>query len=238
MSFFLLKTILASLFLAFILTAAISMLVMMGKTEKKIAPRTLRITHKISGLLSFVMLLVLLALGMKYWVGIGDQASLRAVFHAVLGLGLTIAFILKLSIVKVFRQFLRFAPGLGMLLLCLAFVVFAISAGFYSLRALSLDSAPREEVRADSSLIAGDIEKGAVLFNTKCLSCHYADSEDHKLGPGLKDLLKKEKLPYSGRPASTDNIKRQLTKPELTMPAFTKLTPQETADLIAYLKTL
>jgi len=48
----------------------------------------------------------------------------------------------------------------------------------------------------------------------------------------------KEKLPYSDRPATVDNVNQQLIRPALVMPSFTKLTDQEMSDLIVYLKTL
>jgi len=238
MSFILLKSILAFIFLASAVTAVLSMHTMMGKTEKKISPKTLKTIHKISGRLCLILLLPLLYLGMKYWVRIGDQASVRAVFHAVLALGLIIIFLLKISIVKFFKQFLRFAPALGMLVFSFAFVVFSISAGYYSIKTLVVHPEPPAEIGSVSSEIVGNAEKGADFYNTKCLSCHYADREDKKLGPGLKDLLNKEKLPHSGRPATVENVKQQLIRPMMSMPSFSKLTEQEMANLITYLKTL
>jgi len=238
MSFFLLKSILASLFLISAFVAALSMLIMMGKAEKKIDPRILRTIHKISGRLFLILLLILFFLGMRYWAKIGDQASVRAVFHAVLALGLTFVFLLKLAIVKFLKQFLRFAPGLGMMVFGLAFVVFAISAGFMTLKTLDSGPPPSDEIRTETSFAHESVENGAVLFNSNCLSCHQADSEEKKIGPGLKDLFHKEKLPHSGLPPTIENIKRQLIRPALTMPSFTNLTDQERADLVAYLKTL
>ena len=127
---------------------------------------------------------------------------------------------------------------MGILVFSFAFVVFSVSAGYYSVRALRADPTPPEEVNAVTSEIVGSVEKGASFYNAKCLSCHYPDSEDKKLGPGLKDLFKKEKLPYSGRPTTVENIKQQLIRPALVMPSFAKLTEQEIADLFAYLQTL
>ena len=100
--------------------------------------------------------------------------------------------------------------------------------------------------RAESSDISvpaqiphqGNAEKGAALFKSKCVSCHFADKEESKHGPGLKNVLKKEKLPFSKRPSSIENIRKQLKTPFLTMPSFVSLSEQEIADLIAYLKTL
>lgn len=238
MSFFLLKSILASFLLISAFAAAGSMLILMGKAEKNIDPRILRTTHKISGRLFFILLLILFFLGMRYWAKIGDHASVRAVFHAVLALGLIFVFLLKLAIVKSLKQFLRFAPGLGMITLGLAFIVFFISAGFIALRIPNSGPTTPDEIRTETSFANADAGKGAVLFNANCLYCHHADNEEKKIGPGLKGLFSKEKLPHSGLPATVENIKRQLIRPVLTMPSFTKLTDQEMADLIAYLKTL
>jgi len=238
MSFFLLKSILALIFLVSALGAAASMFTMMGKAEKKISPKTLVKIHKICGRVFLILLLPLLFLGMRYWTRIGDQASLRAVFHAVLASGLIIIVLLKVAIVKFYKQFLRFAPVLGMLVLSFVFVVFSISAVYYSVRALNADPASYAEADAMESEIVENPESGASFFNANCLSCHHADKEDKKLGPGLKNLLKKEKLPHSGRPATVENVKQQLIQPVLTMPSFARLTGQEMADLIAYLKTL
>jgi cytochrome c2 len=238
MSIILIKSILALILLATAVSAVISMFTIMGKAEKKIDPKTLRKIHKISGLLFLLLLLPLLFLGMRYWVRIGDEASLRAVFHAVLALGLIVIFLLKVVIVKFYKQFIRFAPVLGILVFSFAFVVFSVSAGYYAVRSLSAEPSQLEDIQAASPEIEGDAEKGAALYRSKCLSCHFPDSEEKKLGPGLKDLFKKEKLPHTERPATVENVKQQLIRPALVMPSFAKLTEKEMADLIAYLKTL
>ena len=238
MSFFLIKSILALFFLAAAVSAVTSMLTMMGKAEKKVSPKTLRKIHIISGRIFLLLLLPLLFLGMRYWSHAGEEASLRAVFHAVLAWGLITIFLLKVVIVKFYKQFLRFAPTMGLLLFGFVFVVFSISAGYYSVKTLRASPPPIEVVNTVPSEIIGSAEKGASFYNAKCLSCHYPDSEDKKLGPGFKDLFQKEKLPHSGRPVTVDNIKQQLIRPAMVMPSFTKMTEQDTADLIAYLKTL
>lgn len=238
MSFFHLKIILALFFLVTAVIAVTSMLTMMGKAEKKANPKTLRKIHIISGRLFLLLLLPLLFLGMRHWTQIGEQASLRAVFHAILAWGLITLFLIKVVIVKFFKQFLRFAPAMGLLVFGFVIVVFFISAGYYSVMALGAKPMPSEEVQPGSSEIVGNSESGASYYNTNCLSCHYTDTEDKKVGPGLKDLFNKEKLPYSDRLTTVENIKQQLIRPVLVMPSFTKMTDQEMADLIAFLKTL
>ena len=165
MSFFLIKSILALFFLATAVSAVTSMLTMMGKAEKKVSPKTLRNIHIISGRLFLILLFPLLFLGMRHWSQIGEQASLRAVLHAVLAWGLIIIFLLKVAIVKFYKQFLRFAPVMGILVFSFAFVVFSISAGYYSLRAWTADPTPPEEVNVVSSEAVGSVEKGASFYN-------------------------------------------------------------------------
>ena len=155
MSFFLLKIILALFFLVAAVSAAASMLTMMGKAEKKANPVTLRKIHMISGRLFLILLLPLLFLGMRYWAQMGEQASLRVVFHAVLAWGLITLFLIKVVIVKFYKQFLRFAPVMGLLLFGFVIVVFFISAGYYSVKALSANSSPPEEAQSGSSEIIG-----------------------------------------------------------------------------------
>lgn len=238
MSFFLVKSILAYILLAAAVISATSMLSIMGKTEKETDLKAKRTAHKISGWLFLLMLFPLLYMGMKHWVKLGDQASLRSVFHAVLALGLIIIVLLKTAIVKLYKKFLRFAPSLGMAIFCLTFVVFSISAVYYSTKTLIAPPASPEQTGAEPFGLDGDTGIGASLFEASCLSCHFPDSEENKFAPGLKGLFGKETLPYSGRPATVENVIRQLIEPAMSMPSFNYFSKKEIADLISYLKTL
>jgi cytochrome c2 len=82
--------------------------------------------------------------------------------------------------------------------------------------------------------------EGSGLFKSKgCAQCHYTDSSQAKMGPGLKGLFKQEKLPVSGRKVTEANVRRQLTTPYKNMPSFAdRLTVEEKDQLIAFLKTL
>ena len=238
MSFFLFKSILAIFFLLAAIIAVISMLSLMGKTERKTSDKLLRKMHKSSGFVFTGLLLVISYFCLKYWAIVGDQLSTRAVFHGVLSLTLIIILILKLSIVQFYKKFLRFIPAMGMIVFVLSFMVFSTSAGFFFLRTLGAKAESSDISEPSQTSPQGSAEKGAALFKSKCISCHYADKEERKQGPGLKNILKKEKLPFSKRQSSIENIKKQLKTPFLAMPSFVSLSEQEIADLIAYLKTL
>ena len=80
--------------------------------------------------------------------------------------------------------------------------------------------------------------KGKNLFDAKCKFCHSAFSTETLVGPGLKGILRRNKLPASSRPATVENIIRQFKKPFSRMPSFEYLTDEEIADLIAFLNTL
>lgn len=238
MSFFLLKSILASFFLLAGVIAVICMLTLMGKMERKISANLLRRLHKGSGFVFSILLLVISYFCIKYWIMAGDQISTRAVFHAILAFVLFIVLVLKLSIVQFYKQFLRFVPVMGMMVFAIGFVVFSTSAGYFFLRMLRPQPGATQISTIPQAPFQGNAEKGAALFSSKCSFCHYADREDSKQGPGLKNILKKEKLPFSKRPANVDNIKKQLKTPFLAMPSFSSLSEQEIADLLAYLETL
>lgn len=232
------KSIIAVAILTTGLVSLISMLTLMGRTERKSSPEFLRKLHKTSGIVFALLLLVNSFLGMKYWAMIGNNISTRAVFHGVLASALLIVFLLKISIIRFFKQFLKFAPVMGLIVFALCFVVFSTSAAYFLLRTALVPQEARQTSQPRLPTSPGAIENGRTLFNSKCATCHYADREESKSGPGLKNLLKRDGLPASRRPATVKNILLQLKRPFRTMPAFPSLSEEELADLLAYLKIL
>jgi len=237
MSLISLKLINAVLLLTAASTAALSMLTMMGKAEKKSNPQTLLSIHKRAGFLFALLLIAQGIMGFFLWGKAGDQAPLRAVIHVYLALGLVAVFVIKLGVVKIFRQFLRIAPTLGLSVFALMLVIFLSSAGYFFVRSLQEAPPPATDARAGARQ-EGDVLRGESLFRASCAGCHFADREDRKTGPGLKGLFKKAALPVSGRPASPENVIHQLKAPFLSMPAFPSMTDPDLADLLVYLKSL
>ena len=82
--------------------------------------------------------------------------------------------------------------------------------------------------------------QGAALFKEKgCVNCHYTDRIETKVGPGLEALFDREALPVSGRPATEENVRKQLKTPFKDMPSFEdRLTQAQRGYLIEYLKSL
>jgi mono/diheme cytochrome c family protein len=84
---------------------------------------------------------------------------------------------------------------------------------------------------------AGDVAKGKELFEGKCIVCHNPDSNEKKIGPGLKGI-KDGKLP-SGKNATRETILENINTGGGGMPAYKELlTEEEKTDIIAYVLTL
>src|SRR5271155_1043142 len=85
---------------------------------------------------------------------------------------------------------------------------------------------------------AGDAAKGKSVFEDNCAVCHNADSEEKKMGPGLKGLFKHEKLKNGKKPTEA-NVKAIINAGGNGMPAYSDMLSDEERDnVIAYLKTL
>ena len=85
---------------------------------------------------------------------------------------------------------------------------------------------------------AGDAEKGKAVFEDNCAVCHNADSDEKKMGPGLKGLFKHDKLKNGKKPTEA-NIKAIINAGGNGMPAYSdQLSDEERDNVIAYLKTL
>jgi len=83
----------------------------------------------------------------------------------------------------------------------------------------------------------GDPEKGKEVFQP-CAVCHNADSNEKKMGPGLKGLFSKEKM-NNGKKPTEANVRAQIDDGGNGMPPYKDmLGDDEKDDLIAYLKTL
>ena len=84
---------------------------------------------------------------------------------------------------------------------------------------------------------AGDAAKGKEVFE-QCSVCHNADSDEKKMGPGLKGLFKKEKM-MNGKKPTEENVRAIINAGGNGMPGYEDLlTAEERDHLLAYLKTL
>jgi cytochrome c5 len=85
---------------------------------------------------------------------------------------------------------------------------------------------------------AGVAQAGKKLFEANCSACHFDNSKDKKVGPGLLGLFKNPKLPDSGQPTSEKAVREKIINGGKKMPPFKHLKDKEINAIIDYLKSL
>ena len=255
MSFFAIKTTLAVLLVAAGLTAAISMLTLMGKPQKRMSVSALMKTHRTAGYVFVGLLVVLAVMGVRYLAAAGDSLALRGVLHWTLAVALILILALKLAIVRTFKQFVKFAPVLGMTVITMALLVATISAGFFAITRreapVAMVEQPVTEAEtgrpaveavqpdAEATQLAGNPEHGKAGFTKYCSNCHNADTTESGIGPGLAGLFDRAALPSSGKPVTRENVRAQIVTPMANMPSFQSyISDHDLTDLLAYIETL
>lgn len=80
--------------------------------------------------------------------------------------------------------------------------------------------------------------RGRSVYNQQCLVCHEAHSTTERNGPSLAGFYQK-KFMASGQPVNDERVRDIITLGRSKMPAFgDRLSDQQVAEVIAYLKTL
>ncbi len=81
--------------------------------------------------------------------------------------------------------------------------------------------------------------RGKELFDKKCGICHYADSDQKKIGPGLKGISKRGTFTVNNNKVTDESLKTWIENGDTLMPPFKDvLEPAQIKDVIAYVKTL
>lgn len=80
--------------------------------------------------------------------------------------------------------------------------------------------------------------RGEQVFSSTCTFCHFTDTMDRKVGPGLMGLFRRERLPVSGDRVSDERVRRQIRQGSGAMPPHGHLSSADVEALVQYLKTL
>jgi cytochrome c len=85
---------------------------------------------------------------------------------------------------------------------------------------------------------AKTIAEGKKIFKENCAICHFTDTTEKKLGPGLQGLWKRGEF-ADGKKIDEESLRSYIAKGGKTMPGFAdKLNKDEIRAVVAYLKTL
>jgi cytochrome c len=86
---------------------------------------------------------------------------------------------------------------------------------------------------------AAAVARGKSVFQQKCSVCHYDNSDQKKIGPGLKGISKRGTFTVNGAKITDDSLKTWIENGDQLMPPFKDtLEPGQIKDVIAYVKTL
>ncbi len=93
--------------------------------------------------------------------------------------------------------------------------------------------------KAASHGAAGSATRGKDVFEKKCAMCHFADSDQKKIGPGLKGLAKRGTFTVNGNKVTTESLRTWIENGDSLMPGMKdSLDPGQIKDVVAYVKTL
>ena len=92
---------------------------------------------------------------------------------------------------------------------------------------------------ASHSGLPGSAAKGKEVFDKKCAMCHFADSDQKKIGPGLKGFSKRGTFTVNGNKVTGESLKTWIENGDSMMPGMKdSLEPAQIKDVVAYVKTL
>jgi mono/diheme cytochrome c family protein len=228
------KSILALILTGLAVLNVVVMLELLGRTdEKRFNPKRLRQLHRVNGYLFILLFLFISYLCIKIMRGMGQDLPPRAALHGLMAVATFFLLCLKIILIRFYKKYYTMALPMGLGVFLLLLTTTATSAGYY----FAMRGVSSFQITAD--LKEELAREGATLFNERgCADCHYADRTEAKIGPGLKGLFKRDKLPVSGRVVTEDTVRKQLKTPFRGMPAFEDLPEDKVKALLAFLKTL
>ena len=253
MSIYFLKTLLSVVMVLVVIVNVFTMLEALGRGEKRFDVKKLKKIHRINGFV-FIFIFFFVTYHCFRSIIFGQlEFSPRAAFHSVFALAVILLLALKISFLEMYDQFSGKVLIIGPAIALVALGMIGTSGGYYLLVTKFHTDTTFDEIREykDKGTQQGaegkdikiktdpaSISKGKKLFDSKCIFCHDTQSNNTIVGPGLKGVLKKENLPVSKRPATSENIRNQLREPFNKMPPFNSLTEEDMGDIIAFLNTL
>lgn len=244
MPIFLIKSLLSILLLALTLFAMFTMFEVFGRSEKRFDIERLKKLHRLNGKVYFFLYVIIAYFCLEFILNTKAELSPRGAFHSIFALTIIILLLLKVSFIRIYRQFYNQAKTIGLLIALITFGMIGTSAGYYLLiTKLGTDMPVKKVVEKEMPKVVvktdpESIEKGRELYDSKCYFCHDAFSAEWGVGPGHKGILKNPELPVSKKPATPENAANQIRNPYKDMPSFSYLPDEDILDLIAYLNTL
>lgn len=254
---FLFKSILSLVMILAAIIAMFTMFEIFGRGSAKYKVASLKALHRVNGVIYLILFLYIAYHCIDFIISTKGELSSRATFHSIFALTILVLLGVKISFVRMYKQFYGQARTLGLVIALTTFGMTGTSGIYYLLVSgfgkhevqdtvisaqmeaptetlLRKDELPKIELRIDPE----SIRRGRKLFKESCSFCHDPQSTKALVGPGLKGVLKNPTLPSSKRPSTPENIAEQLQSPIKDMPAFSNLEEDEVINIISFLNTL
>jgi mono/diheme cytochrome c family protein len=221
-----------------------------GRSEKRFNIEKLKKLHRANGIFYLLLFIFIAYFCIDFMIKTRVEPSPRALFHSVFALTVLILLFLKISIVRIYRQFYGKVQTIGLLIALISFGMVGTSGGYFLLvTRLGTDipapkvgdqkkDVPQEGIKVVVKTDPKSIAEGKALYESKCIFCHDPYSTRKKFGPGHQGIMKTPSLPASGNPATPENILNQLRNPYQNMPSFSELSDKDALNIIAFLNTL
>jgi len=250
MSVYLTKSILSCMVLLLAIVSMFTMFELFRKTQRKFDLKKLAKLHRGSGYIYILLILYLSYLCLKVMAETRSELTSRGTFHGVFSLFVLVLLFLKICFIRVYKQYYETAKTFGLMIAILTFGMVGTSGGYYFLVSACGTNHAFEKIMENKRKLSLDehiviktdletINRGKLLFNSKCRACHNPDTEERgNFAPGLKRLFKRSALPVSGLTVNPDNVIKQLKQPMGMMPSFASLQEDEIEAVLAYLNTL
>jgi hypothetical protein len=104
-----------------------------GRTEKRFDAGKLKKIHRINAVIFILLYFFIAFFCLRYIADSKDELSPRVALHGLLAFSVIILLALKISFIRIYRQFYSKALTLGPLIALLTFGMVASSGGFYFL---------------------------------------------------------------------------------------------------------
>lgn len=249
MPIFLIKSLLSLVLLTLTFVAMFTMFEVFGRADKKFNIQKLITIHRLNGKLYFLLYICIAYFCLDFIIKTKAEPSPRSIFHGVFALAVLVLLCLKVSFVRIYRQFYGQVKTIGILIALLTFGMIGTSGGYYLLvTKLGTDVLLKKSAEEKKGIPKGSmiivktdresIMKGKELYESKCFFCHDPYSTKTIVGPGHKGIMKGQFLPVSKKPSTPENIALQIRNPYRDMPSFSYLSDDDVFNIIAFLNTL
>ena len=195
MPVFLFKSLLSLLVIGGAMIAMFTMFEIFGRSPQRFDAEKLKVIHRINGRIYFLLFLLLTYICIDFIIATKGELSSRATFHSVFSLAVLVLFLLKISFVKIYRQFYGQVQVLGILVVLFTFGMVGTSGIYYLMvTEFGTHSAPRVVAEPGSKDSIADqgtddekytveikeddesIGRGKKLFEERCSYCHETKS--------------------------------------------------------------